>query len=106
MTKTTWTHAIATVCTLGLLGSAHAAGGISVSQKDSQTIQTGMSAADVERRLGPPASNVKYRNEPGPIWLYHLNDAIDRSFFEVAFGQDGKVVSTSQYIDPRVYTGK
>lgn len=88
------------------LTSAQAAGGISVSQHEAQTIQSGMSTDEVQRLLGRPITNVQYRNEPGPVWTYFLADAIDRSFFEVAFSRDGKVVGTSQYIDPRVYTGK
>jgi len=89
-----------------LLGNAHAAGGISVSKREAQNIQAGMSTDDVQRLLGRPASNVQYRNEPGPIWLYHVTDAVDPVFFEIAFNRDGKVAGTHQYVDPRAYTGK
>lgn len=98
--------ALAAACALMLIGNAQAAGGFSVTQREARTIQAGMSIDDVQRTLGRPASNVQYRNEPGPIWLYHVTDAIDPVFLEVAFGQDGKVVGTSQYVDPRAYTGK
>lgn len=105
--KTTLTRCgFAAVCALMISGNVHAAGGISVTQREAQTVQAGMSIDDVQRMLGRPASNVQYRNEPGPIWLYHVTNAIDPVFFEVAFGTDGKVVGTSQYVDPRAYTGK
>lgn len=99
-------YGLAAACTLMLLGNAHAAGGISVTQKEARAIQAGMSTDEVQRLLGRPASNVQYRNEPGPIWLYHVTDAIDPVFFEIAFDKDGKVAGTSQYVDPRAYTGK
>lgn len=88
------------------LGVAHAAGGITVTQREASRVTSGMSADDVRRTIGTPASNVQYRNEPGPVWLYHVTDAIDPVFFEISFGKDGKVAGTSQYVDPRAYTGK
>jgi len=94
------------LCLVSAMALGHAAGGISVTKREAQTIQAGMSTDDVQRLLGRPASNVQYRNEPGPIWLYHVNDAVDPVFFEVAFSRDGKVAGTSQYVDPRAYTGK
>lgn len=98
---------LAAAIALSLFGTAaYGAGGISVTKREAQTIQAGMSTADVQRLLGQPASNVQYRNEPGPIWLYHVTDAIDPVFFEIAFDRDGKVAGTSQYVDPRAYTGK
>jgi outer membrane protein assembly factor BamE (lipoprotein component of BamABCDE complex) len=95
-----------TACLLALLGSAQAAGGISVTQQEARRITTGMSSDEVQRLLGRPASDVQYRNEPGPIWLYHVTDAIDPVFLEISFDRDGKVANISQYVDPRAYTGK
>lgn len=89
-----------------VIGAAHAAGGITVTRSEAASITSGMSADDVRRTIGTPVSNVQYRNEPGPVWLYHVTDAIDPVFFEVSFGRDGKVAGTSQYVDPRAYTGK
>lgn len=88
------------------LGAAHAAGGITVTQSEAAKVTSGMSADEVRRAIGPPVSNVKYRSDPGPVWLYHVTDAIDPVFFEVSFDKDGKVAGTSQYVDPRAYTGK
>jgi len=97
--------ALALAMTLGL-GAAHAAGGISVTQREAAKVTAGMSTEDVRRTIGKPASNIQYRNEPGPIWLYHVTDAIDPVYFEIAFDKEGKVAGTSQYVDPRAYTGK
>lgn len=97
---------IAVLALLASIGSVQAAGGISITQSEARRVTSGMSTAEVERLLGRPASNVKYRSDPGPIWLYHVTDAIDPVFFEIAFGSDGRVSGTSQYVDPRAYTGK
>lgn len=91
---------IATAC------AAHAAGGISVTQREASRITAGMSTEEVRRLIGRPASDIQYRHEPGPVWLYHVTDAIDQVFLEISFGKDGKVVNISQYVDPRAYTGK
>ncbi len=88
------------------VSAAHAAGGISVTQSEASRITAGMSDTDVRRLIGRPASDIKFRNEPGPVWLYHVTDAIDPVYLEISFGNDGKVVSISQYVDPRAYTGK
>lgn len=94
------------VCLAAVVALGQAAGGTSVKKNEAGAVQAGMSGDEVQRLLGRPASNVQYRNQPGPVWLYHLTDAIDPSFFEVAFSRDGKVISTNQYVDPRAYTGK
>lgn len=88
------------------VSAANAAGGISVTQREASGITAGMSIADVRRAIGRPASDVQYRHEPGPVWLYHVTDAIDPVYLEISFGKDGKVVNVSQYVDPRAYTGK
>lgn len=91
---------------LAIIGPAQAAGGYSVTQAEARTVSAGMSSQDVRQRLGRPFNDVKYANEPGPVWLYRVTDAIDPVFFEISFGADDKVVGTSQYVDPRAYTGK
>lgn len=88
------------------LGTAQAGGGITVTQREAAQVTLGMSAADVRRTIGAPFSNVQYRSDPGPVWLYHVTDAIDPVFFEVSFDKEGRVAGTSQYVDPRAYTGK
>lgn len=93
-------------CAVAALGTAQAAGGISVTQREAARITAGMSVDEVRGLLGRPASDVQFRNEPGPIWLYHVTDAIDPVYLEIAFGKDGRVTGTSQYVDPRAYTGK
>jgi outer membrane protein assembly factor BamE (lipoprotein component of BamABCDE complex) len=86
--------------------AANAADGISVTQREASRITAGMSTEEVRRLIGRPASDVQYRHEPGPVWLYHVTDAIDPVFLEISFGKDGRVANISQYVDPRVYTGK
>jgi outer membrane protein assembly factor BamE (lipoprotein component of BamABCDE complex) len=89
-----------------VLCTADAAGGISVTLKEAGQVTAGMSADEVRRLIGRPVSDTQYRNEPGPVWLYHVTDAIDPVYLEISFGRDGKVASVSQYVDPRAYTGK
>lgn len=85
---------------------AHAASGFSVTPQQGQRVNVGMTADEVQRLLGRPQSNVKYRNEPGPLWAYTVIGAVDPTFFSVSFGADGKVVATREYPDLTAYDGK
>lgn len=64
---------------------AHAAKNYSVSPKEQQGVRVGMTRDEVRKLLGRPAHNLKYRNEPGRTWTYHV---------------DGKVASMSERKEP------
>jgi hypothetical protein len=77
--------------------AAQAAGGFSITQSDEASVAVGMSEAEVQQNLGPPARTRQYRGGPGPTWTYEVRGApFGRTDFDIDFGADGKVVSTSE----------
>ena len=76
---------------------AQAAGGFSIAQSDEARIAVGMSEAEVQQNLGPPARTRHYPQRSGPSWSYEVVGApFGRTDFDIDFGGDGKVVSTSE----------
>ena len=84
--------------TIGLAfcaAAARAAGGFSITPSDEARIAVGMTEAEVQQHLGPPARTRHYPNSPGPSWTYAVQGApFGRTDFDIDFGADGKVVST------------
>ena len=77
--------------------AAEAAGGFSITPSDEGRIAVGMSEADVQQHLGPPARARRYPNALGPTWTYAVQGApFGRTDFDIDFGADGKVVSTNE----------
>jgi SmpA / OmlA family len=83
-----------------LLGvaAAQAAGGYIVDKDQEALITIGMDKAEVLQALGRPEADAQFRNEPGPTLTYRVSGA-RQTHFDVDFGADGKVVSTSERID-------
>ena len=78
---------------------ARAANGFSVSRSQETAISTGMSLPEVEQRLGRPARAVRYRNAPGPTWIYDVIDPLfGRTQFDVEFGPDERVLSAVERV--------
>jgi hypothetical protein len=78
---------------------AQAASGFSVTQADEKRVATGMSTADVQRSLGPPARVIQYPNQPGPTWIYQVPGApFGLTEFAIDFGPDNRVVSASEIV--------
>lgn len=74
---------------------AQAAGGFSITPSDEARISVGMTQAEVQHSLGPPARTRHYPNSPGPSWTYEVRGApFGRTDFDIDFGADGKVVTT------------
>ena len=74
---------------------AQAAGGFSITQSDEGRVTVGMTQAEVQQVLGPPARTRHYPNSPGPSWSYDVRGApFGRTDFDIDFGADGKVVTT------------
>ncbi len=80
-----------------LLGvaAAQAAGGYFITNSQEATITVGMSADEVQAAVGSPAQQIKFGDEAGPTWIYHLNQSED-TVLDVDFGADGKVASVSE----------
>ena len=75
--------------------AAEAAGGFSITQSDEARVAVGMTEAEVQQNLGPPAHTRHYPNRPGPSWTYDVRAApFGRTDFDIDFGADGKVVTT------------
>ena len=83
-----------------LLGAAaaQAASGYTVTPAQESLVRPGMTAAEVRYVLGHPAQDVHYRNEPGPTFTYRVVGD-NESLFDVDFGADGRVASTSERLD-------
>ena len=86
----------------GLVSSSipiHAANGSTLSASEEAAIKIGMSTSEVQQLLGRPAHAVKYGNAPGPVWTYYVLGApFGRTEFNIDFGPDGRVISTSEYV--------
>ncbi len=79
--------------------AAQAASGYAISQTQEKDVAVGMSATEVRQTLGPPSSIARYRNEPGPTWIYQVVAApFGTTEFDVTFGPDGKVASVSEVV--------
>jgi len=78
-----------------------AAGGFALQPAAVKLITVGQTRAEVLAAIGRPAHNVKYRNEPGRTWTYGVLGVTvqDNTVFDVDFGADGKVVSTSECVE-------
>lgn len=75
--------------------AAQAAGGFAITPSDEARIAVGMTEAEVQQHLGPPARARQYPNRPGPSWTYEVQGApFGRTDFDIDFGADGKVVTT------------
>jgi len=78
---------------------AQAAAGYSITPSDEARIAVGMTAAEVQQNLGPPARTRQYPNKPGPSWTYAVRGAqFGRTDFDVDFSADGKVVTTFERV--------
>ena len=78
---------------------ARAAGGFWVSRNQEASITIGMTASEVEQRLGRPRHNVQYRSAPGPLWSYDVIDPLfGKTQFDIEFGADGRVLSASENV--------
>src|SRR5258705_11067233 len=76
---------------------AQAAGGFSITPSDEARIAVGMTDVEVRQNLGPPARARQYPQRSGPTWTYEVQAApFGRTDFDIDFGADGKVVSTSE----------
>jgi outer membrane protein assembly factor BamE (lipoprotein component of BamABCDE complex) len=80
---------------LGTVAAEAAGGGFVINSRDEALVSTGMSRDAVRQALGRPAHNLKYHNEPGRTWTYGVTGSADK-VFDVDFGADGKVLSTSE----------
>jgi hypothetical protein len=80
-------------------GSATAAPGYTVTERDLRLIKVGMTTGEVERALGPPMWNFKYRNAPGPQWFYDVSGVVVPTVLEVAFDSNGIVILARDYPD-------
>jgi hypothetical protein len=89
---------------LAATSAAFSATGFTLMQSQEAKITVGMSRDDVRSLLGRPAHNVKYRAEPGRSWTYGVlgNGVADNTVFDVDFGADGKVLQSSERIEPYV----
>ena len=80
-------------------GMAQGAAGFSIAPSDEARIAVGMTQAEVQQNLGPPARTQHYRNRPGPSWTYEVRGApFGRTDFDIDFGADGKVVTTFERV--------
>jgi hypothetical protein len=94
-------HVAGTLLGAGLLlgvAAAQAASGYTVTTAQESLVRPGMTAAEVREALGHPAQDIHYRNEPGPTFTYRVVGDND-SLFDVDFGADGRVASTSERLD-------
>ena len=90
---------------IGLLAAASAASaaiGFTVLRPQESKITTGMTRADMRTVLGRPSHNLKYINEPGRTYTYGVvGDGVEENtVFDVDFSSDGKVLHTSERIEP------
>jgi hypothetical protein len=78
---------------------ARSGNGFSVSRSQETAISTGMSLREVEEQLGRPARAVRYRNAPGPTWIYNVIDPLfGRTQFDIDVGPDERVLSTVERV--------
>jgi hypothetical protein len=93
-------HISKIACASGLFAitMAQAATGYTVTSNQETQVIPGMSSEQVRQALGQPDRHVKFRNEPGPTWTYRLVGERN-TLFDVDFGADGKVASTSERMD-------
>jgi hypothetical protein len=80
--------------------AAQAATGYTISKGQEDLVRPGMTTAEVQAALGKPSMHIHYRNEPGPTFTYDLAGMPD-TLFDVDFGADGKVASTSERFEER-----
>ncbi len=81
------------------LTGAWAASGYTVTEQKEHAIKPGMRADEVERILGRPMQNIRYRNARGPMWFYDVVGPPVPTILEIAFDADGRVVSAREYPD-------
>ena len=85
---------------LALSGTAtQAQNGVTITQSLETSVKVGMSSTEVEGVLGRPAHIVRFRDAPGPTWMYHVvGSPFGMADFEVSYGADGKVLYASERI--------
>ncbi len=87
---------LATLLALSAAAS-FAATGYTVTATEKSLIQTGMTSAQVQQTIGQPFNTVKFRNQEGPTWQYHMSgDAIGSKTFYIDFDAQGKVASVNE----------
>ena len=78
---------------------AQGASGVTITQSQETTVGVGLSAAQVEQILGPPAAIFRYGTGAGPTWTYVVNGVtFGTTDFDVDFGSDGKVMSVGERV--------
>jgi hypothetical protein len=78
---------------------AHADNGFTVTTSRENVIAIGMSTSEVRQLLGRPASAVRYRNTPGPVWTYKVVDPLfGRTEFNIEFGADERVMAKGEVV--------
>ena len=76
-----------------------AANGFSIATARENVVTIGMSMAEVQQLLGPPARADQYRSTPGPVWTYKVIDPLfGRTEFNVEFGADGRVIAKGEIV--------
>ncbi len=94
-------RALAASSLLMVFACVHAADGFIVRADQEGLIKPGMTRDEVQSKLGKPSKNVKYPNEPGRTWTYEVSGkTLPLVVFDVDFGPDGKVMSSSERILP------
>ena len=79
--------------------AAHANNGFTVSSSQENAIVIGMTASEVQRLLGRPASIDRYRNAPGPTWTYRVLPALfGKTVFHIEFGPDERVIAKGETV--------
>lgn len=69
-------------------------------------VRPGMSRDEVRRLLGAPTEQVRFERRQEDVWSWRFMADQNRStFFNVHFGYDGRVRSTSRSPDPQTING-
>jgi outer membrane protein assembly factor BamE (lipoprotein component of BamABCDE complex) len=68
-------------------------------------IASGMTKEEVLMRIGHPVTSQTYPRQQVEVWNYRYNASDCRLWFQITIGQDGKVISGGQGIDPRCDPG-
>jgi hypothetical protein len=83
----------------GIVVTAYADSGFTITTARENAVAIGMSTTDVEQLIGRPAYAMRYRSSPGPVWTYRVVDPqFGRTEFNVEFGTDQKVLAKGEIV--------